>query len=62
MKTNKGIILNDKLSDDGRARSILREWGYTRSDIRRIMRDVPVETGDRVGANQDSDDLTTHRR
>lgn len=44
MNTNQGsIILAERAADDGTLRSILREWGYRETEIRRFLSDSKVD-------------------
>ena len=44
MNTNQGaIILTERTADDGTLRSILREWGYRESEIRRFLNEPKVD-------------------
>ena len=38
MKANQGaIVLIDQPADHGRLRSVLRDWGYTETEIQRFL-------------------------
>ena len=44
MKTNRGaIILAERATDHGRIRAILREWGYSESEIQRFLKEPRVD-------------------
>ena len=40
MKTNQGaIVLAERAADNGRLRSVLREWGYEETEIQRVLKE-----------------------
>ena len=44
MNTNQGaIILAERTADDGTLRSVLREWGYSESEMHRFLSDSKVD-------------------
>ena len=44
MKTNRGaIVLAERTADNGRLRSVLREWGYEETEIQRVLKEPRVD-------------------
>ncbi len=55
MKTNQGaIILAERAAEYGRLRSVLRQWGYSESEIQRFLEEPRADH--RVEARRDATD------
>lgn len=46
MKTDKGpIILTELAADHRRVRAVLREWGYRKNEINRVLKEQRIDPG-----------------
>ena len=58
MKANQGaIVLIDQAADHGRLRSVLHDWGYTETEIKRFLNEnemsplIQISMNEQVYAN-----------
>ena len=59
MKMNRGArIITERAVDDGRLRTVLREWGYAESEIDRAL----AATADRLENKHGEDDESVSLR
>jgi hypothetical protein len=53
MKANQGaIVLIDQPADHGRLRSVLHDWGYTETEIRRFLNENEMSPLIQVSMNE----------